>query len=80
MSKPYFAPFKVADFAPSLKYLRDELVLREQRAIVQAQKREHEHTLKLARDARYRANKKARRLADESKALYLRTPLATQAI
>lgn len=63
MSKPYFAPFKVADFAPSLKYLRDELVLREQRAIVQAQKREHEHKLKLARDARYRERKRAAKVA-----------------
>lgn len=82
MSKPYFAPFRVSDFAArELLYVREALAHKAQAKA----KYEHQHKLKLARDARYRANKKARRLglADPlglvNKALYLRTPLATQA-
>lgn len=62
MSKPYFAPFRVSDFAASqLLYVRESLVKREQQAEAQRIKLAHQRTLKLARDARYRANKKARR-------------------
>lgn len=53
MSKPDFAPFRVSDFAArELLYVRESLV-----------KREHQHTLKLARDARYRERKRAAKVA-----------------
>jgi len=52
MSKPYFAPFRLSDFAASeLLYVRESLV-----------KHEHQRDLKRARDARYRANKRQRRV------------------
>lgn len=63
MSKPYFAPFRVSDFAASqLLYVRESLL---QKAHVEA-KREYQHHLKLARDARYRERKRAARQAQVS--------------
>lgn len=60
MSKPYFAPFRVSDFAASqLLYVRESLI---QKAHVEARLL-YQRDLKRARDARYRERKRASKQA-----------------